>query len=289
MTELIQELELKRDDVIIKMEEYKRKRDEIDRLANSWADKRDELNKKVKFLREQAREQRNKVIRLNEEINKLKLEAQALRKESKKFSEKLAALMRYWLPKKGPRLGELREELKKLEFRQQTQVLTHEREKELVDRLGKIKTQIEEREKVLEQNEDIRKTLSTLDEIKNGLRERRKKILELVKEAREARKLINNLYRQADELRNKADEAQKQFIEFRQASAQEHKEYLALLSQVRDFDKVLSGLRQKEGIAVRAKIDSKLKEEAQKIYKRFKQGEKLSTEDLMTLQKAGLL
>ena len=51
-----------------------------------------------------------------------------------------------------------------------------------------------------------------------------------------------------------------------------------------DYDKIISGMRQKARKAKRKEDETSAKEEAEKIFDRFKAGEKLSTEDLMALR-----
>jgi uncharacterized coiled-coil DUF342 family protein len=58
---------------------------------------------------------------------------------------------------------------------------------------------------------------------------------------------------------------------------------------VHDYDKIIAGMRQKARKAKKKDDEASAKEEAEKIFEKFKAGEKLSTEDLMALQKSGYL
>jgi len=58
---------------------------------------------------------------------------------------------------------------------------------------------------------------------------------------------------------------------------------------VHDYDKIITGLRQKARKARKKKDESVAMKEAEDIFDKFKKGEKLSTEDLMVLQKSGYL
>ena len=59
--------------------------------------------------------------------------------------------------------------------------------------------------------------------------------------------------------------------------------------QVRNFEKIISGLRNKQRKEKRTKKKEVEKAEATNIFDRFKSGNKLSTEDLLVLQKGGYL
>lgn len=289
MAGIIEELELKRDELAIKLEGCRKRIEELERLATEQADKRDKLNEKTKLLRGKASESKAKLIKLREEINKIKSENDILTKEGRILAEKLSSLIRACLPKKGPYLSSLKEEAKQLEFKHMTTALEPRRERELVERLTKLKTQIREKERILEQNEDIKKTRKAFNEIEKSIQERKNKISSSIKECKEIAQIIAGTYREADRLRKEADAAQREFVRLKNISAREYEQYSALSAQLRDFDKIILSLKQKEGLALKAKTDFKVKERAQKIYERFKQGEKLSTDDLLTLQKAGFI
>ncbi len=70
---------------------------------------------------------------------------------------------------------------------------------------------------------------------------------------------------------------------------EEHKRHIDFIREVHDYDKILWGFKQKTRTGRIPGVERTARAEAEDIYERFKRGEKLSTEDLMTLQKAGLL
>ena len=61
------------------------------------------------------------------------------------------------------------------------------------------------------------------------------------------------------------------------------------IKQVHDYDKIIYSLKQKRRRFKKVKDEKIAKQQAEDIYERFKKGEKLDTEDLMYLQKAGYL
>ena len=107
--------------------------------------------------------------------------------------------------------------------------------------------------------------------------------------AQEAHDAMMGAYKESDAFRGEADHAQEKFVETKLAADEEHKAHVDLITKVHDYDKLISGIRQKEKKAIREKEDSVVKQEAEEIYERFKAGDKLSTEDLMILQKSGYL
>jgi uncharacterized coiled-coil DUF342 family protein len=97
------------------------------------------------------------------------------------------------------------------------------------------------------------------------------------------------LYEEGDELRKEADAAQEKFIESKLAADDEHREHIEQIRQVHDFDKLIAGIRDKGRKARREKDDTSAKKEADEIFEKFRSGEKLSTEDIMVLQKSGYM
>jgi len=282
-------IEQKRDEILIKMEEHRRKRDELNRKASGWADKRDEINSKSRKATEDASECRIKRNQLNEKVRNAKDIKDGLRADEENLSKKLHVLMKKHLPKDGVYLSKLKNDLRKLEFKQQTTVLAPKKEKELIDALTRIQNQVREREKILEENKEIKKVLTLLKDVRKNIRVEKKDITLLANAAQKEHDKMTQLYAEADKIRALADDAQKKFVETKKMADSEHKEYVALLEQVHELDKQVSGLRHKERTEKKARVDYGLRKQAEEIYDRFKTGEKLSTEDLMTLQKAGLL
>ncbi len=279
-------IEKKKDDLLAKMESYKNKRDRLNDKAGRWADKRDELNSKVKELIATAGEHRKKRGLLNEQVKNAKEKKKKLMAEEEQLSDTLGVLIKECLPEKGPYLSKLKNDLRALEFRQQTAVLTPKKEKALVGELSKIQKQIKEKEKMLEENKEVKEILTKLKQVRNELHIEKKKIAAFAHNAQKEHNEMNLLYSEADKLRKEADNAQKKFVENKILADKEHKEYVSSLEELKKIDKGFSGLKPGR---VKFRVDSGLKQQAEEIYKKFKDGEKLSTEDLMILQKAGLL
>jgi len=101
-------------------------------------------------------------------------------------------------------------------------------------------------------------------------------------------------YEQADKLRKEADAAQAKFVECKQAADEEHRKHIEQIKSVHEIDRDAAGYRGKNkgtrtGGKRRGPDSAENKKEAKEIFERFKAGEKLSTEDLMALQKSGYL
>jgi uncharacterized coiled-coil DUF342 family protein len=210
-------------------------------------------------------------------------------KKVNELNESVVNLKKTNLPREGPPIAKLKKELKALEFKQMTSVLTVEKERELIEQLSDLQKQIKEREKALEANDEVRNAIRGLREAKDKAEGHHRQVGELAEKAQTEHDEMIKLYEQADTLRKEADAAQEKFIETKLKADDEHKKHIEHIRQVHDYDKILTGLKQKARKARKKKEETQAMKEAEDIFDKFKKGEKLSTEDLMALQKSGYL
>ena len=97
------------------------------------------------------------------------------------------------------------------------------------------------------------------------------------------------LYEEADTLGKQADEAQAKFIECKKAADEEHKKHIEQIKSFHESDEKYASMKNKQKAVRKKKTDAGSKKAADDIFARFKSGERLSTEDLMALQKSGYL
>lgn len=289
MTELLEDLEAQRSKLNKKAEEHRRKRDKLNNTSRRWADKRDRLNSESRDNLEKANRHRKKRDSLNDQVKTAKVEREKYNKMASELQAKLGGLKKRHLPKDGVTLDKLKKEVRSLEFKQQTQVLSVDKERELLDILSDIQSKIREREKLLEGNQEIQEVMTQRNESKDKAENAHAKVGECANNAQVEHEAMVKFYDEADRLRREADHAQQEFISAKTDADEAHKNHVEMVKQVHDFDKIIAGLRQKKAKAKKDKIETAAKKEAEDIYDRFKAGEKLSTEDLMSLQKAGYL
>ncbi len=289
MTEMLEDLEEQRSKLNKKAEQHRRKRDRLNVTARRWADKRDKLNGMARESIDKANTHRKERDRLNERVRKAKEEREKLNKSASEAQAKLGGLKKKHLPKDGETLDKLKREVRSLEFKQMTSVLSVDKERELLELLGDIHAKIMEREKLLEGNEEFQKVLKERSEAKQKAEKAHKMVGEYADKAQVGHDAMCKFYDEGDGFRKEADKAQQEFIKAKLAADEAHNSHVEMVKQVHDFDKIIAGLRQKKAMARKELAETTAKMEAEVIYDRFKAGEKLSTEDLMCLQKAGYL
>lgn len=283
------DLEKQRERLNREAEKHKRRRNQLNDQTKEWVEKRDALNAKVREIVDEASTHREARDGLNEDVKQLKTERDEWNARVNELTEKLSRVKRRNLPKGRIPLGKLKKELRSLEFRQMTSVLTPDKERDLVEAMSRIESEIKAREKELEENEEVKAAVRELRETKEKAEVLHKKVGDAADAAQLEHDKMTELYEVSDQARRDADQAQEEFIKTKMMADEEHKKHIEFIRQVHDLDKIISGIRFKHRMA-RVRGDEKVaRREAEDIYERFKKGDKLSTEDLMTLQKSGYL
>ena len=288
---VLSDLETKREIANGEAEKHRRRRDELNLLTREWVEKRDALNAQVRGLVEEATKHRQKRDELNAQVQAAKVERDKWNRRVNELIARLNDLKRTKAPRGGVPVARLKRDVRELEFRQQTLVLKPSEEKALIDAMGRLQMEIRKREKELEQDEEVRKGTEELHATRDTAEASHKKVWELAEAAQQEHDAMVALFEQGDALRREADGAQEEFIKTKMLADEEHHRHIEFIRQVHDFDKIIYGIRQKgrkpsEGEALEG---VSTKRQAEMIFDKFRKGEKLSTEDLMMLQKSGYM
>ncbi len=286
----LNELEEKRGIVNEDAEKHRKLRDELNNQTKEWKAKRDALNTQVRELVDEAGKCREERDQLNQKVR----ETKELRDE---WNQKVTALKEQLAPFRTEKTDEknevpvkqLKKQLQDLEYIQQTKSLGKDKENEIVKQISVLARQIEEREKSYEQNDEIKGLVGQLREAKAQAETYHHQVSEYAEKAQAAHDKMIGFYEQADRLRKEADAAQAKFIECKQAADEEHRLHIEQIKSLHDVSKSADGIKNKKNAAKKRRADVESKKEAKEIFEKFKAGEKLSTEDLMTLQKSGYL
>ena len=289
-SENLEELEQKRSAINVDAEKHRRLRDDLNKQTKEWAAKRDALNAQVRAFVEDAGKQREERDSFNQKVRESKELRDEWNQKVTKLYEEMSAL-RKDVPedKQGVPVKQLKKQLGELEFKHQTQILKKSEEANIVKQISTIAREIDEREKSMEQGVEIREISQQLREAKTQAEFYHRAVSEYAENAQSAHDAMLKSYEQADMLRKEADGSQEKFIECKTQADEEHKKHIEQIKSIHEMDKDFNEARGKAKAAKKKKVDTESKKEAKEIFERFKNGEKLSTEDLMALQKSGYL
>jgi len=266
------------DNAIEKKDEYEKvlsniseERDKLNQKAKKQREIRDELNASLKENLNIAIEFRDKRNKINEEVEKNKKLRDNANNELKKME---------WTSGRKERF-KIENEIKKIDKIIETRVMDIKKENQLVKDANEL------RKKLMELQED-EKVQEEAQELKKVSEEYHAKVVELSEQAQEFHEKMLEYFRKTDEIRTNADESHKKFVEYKNQASQKHEEFKSVLGDIHKINKKLGGIKSRrrdmESRTSRKKNQEE-KERAEEIYRKFKEGKKLSTDELLLLQK----
>jgi uncharacterized coiled-coil DUF342 family protein len=278
--ETLKELEIKREMLNKEAEQHRVTRDQLNNEAKKWITERNELNEKLKQLLTNANEYKKRRDEYNEEVKKIKNEKNRLYQLALQYEEDLISKKESKYPQYGQKIWKLKKELKELEFKQMTSVLTKEKEKELIESISKIQIAIKEAENSIYKDNEINELNKLLKETKEKLDEINKKVKEMVNTGQEFHDKMLKEYELVDAVREQIDHANEEFIKVKLKADEEHRLHIQCITNIRDLDKMIKATKSKE------KKEEKISQSTDEILERLMKGEKISTEDIYSVQKA---
>ena len=249
-------------------------REEFNNIAKEERKIRDQLNASLKENLHKAIEFRNERNDINKEVEKAK-------KARNDANNKLKNLE--WSSGKRNKI-KIENEIKKIDKIIETRVLDIKKENQLVKNANDLRKQLND----IQEDETVQ---SEAQELKKLSEEEHAKVIELSEKAQEAHEKMLEFFRKTDDIRTAADEAHKKFIEARKNASAKHEEFKVTLSDIHVINKKLGTSKPRKRKAdnkpsgPKGNKNNEEKERAEKIFEKFKNGGKLSTEELLLLQK----
>lgn len=250
-------------------------RDRLNEEAKKYKQERDDLNSQIRENLDNAIKYRDERDRVNKEVKKYK----KLRDEAHQKYKKME-----WTSGRRDVL-QIEDEIKRLEKTIETRVLDIRKENELVKKVTDLRKKLQG----MQENEESRTEALELKEVSEG---HHAKVVELSDQAQETHEKMLEYFRHIDEIRSQADEAHKKFIKTREKANEVHEEVKATFGKIRKTNKAMDRVKAKERSVedeiVRQK-NSEEKERAEEIYRKFREGKKVSTDELLLLQKHNIV
>lgn len=269
------------------MEGVRKQKDEKEAEISKVADEREEFNKIAREQRKirdelnaSLKENLNKAIEYRNERNEINKQVEEAKKARNEANSKIKNLE--WNSGKRNKI-KIENEIKKIDKIIETRVLDIKKENQLVKNANDLRKQL------MEIHED-EAAKGEAEELRKVSEEEHGKVIELSEKAQAAHEEMLKYFRKTDDIRTAADDAHKKFIEARRNASDKHEEFKAILSDIHVINKKLGSNKPK-----RRKSDNKgssganknreEKQRAEEIFEKFKQGGKVSTEEILLLQK----
>lgn len=285
MTDAIQELERKRAEANAKADDFRAKRDKLNTEARTRAEERGRILDELHAKSAEAQDHRRHRDDLNDQVREAKRLREEWNHNLQERGDKVAELKRARTPRPGAiPVWRLRKELRELEFRHMTTALTGDQEKRLIEEMKRLEAAIKEQDAQLHEDPEIDKAIAAAEEARVEAEKHHAAVGQLAEEAQREHESMVALYESVDELRRQADDVQAKLIEVKSQADEAHRAHIAAIEEVRDLEKMLYAAR--GGRAPASWSDAEPPKEDD-FLARLKKGEKVSTEDLLELQKTG--
>lgn len=238
------------------------------RVAKDSKDKRNNLTEAVKNTKHSKEELEAKIQVLEEEVTKLK-------EEKRKVLDKIG-------------IGDpmmLKKEIKKLEFRIETEGLTFEKEKELMKVLSKMKKQYDSTKVIVDMEQKLSSKFRELREYREMMDMTKKIVQVSAKESQKHHVELIESSKEIDELKKKEDTFESEASKYKSEIAELGTELDAKMNRMDELRKVLG----ENNVRLREDVEKSnheiLKQKDNAVQEKIKTGKKLTTEDLLILQR----
>lgn len=286
---MLNDLMEKRKKILAESEEHKNRRNELNASASKFARERNTFNNQTREFVEEAQKNKDLRDKYNQDVLDLKAQRNDFNDKANVLFEEIEGFKKEHGTLKNRGIKELQKQIEHMEYRQQTEVFTTNKERELIEKIKQMMAQVREQEAELEQNKEMRTKVTEARDFRKLASDLHAKVTEFAELAQKHHDLMVESYRKADKSREAADGAHKSFVESQESADSEHKFFIACQKELRDYDKVISGLRKKTKKVKVTKEQKAVRKEAESLFKNFRAGEKLTTDDILLLQRSKLI
>jgi len=286
--QMLKELQEKRTILKNELEKFRNKRNELNTEASKWSAQRNELNRMSRMLMDEAQHYKHERDEYNKKVSEYKVKRDICNKKITEINAEIEKIKKR-CNLTGTPVSELKKEIENLEFRQQTNVLSPEKEKELVTTIASLVSEYKAKMAEIERNAELKSAMEKLESLRKEASLYHKKVTEYADMAQEFHDKMIKVFKEGEAIRIKSDRVHRKFVEIQDGADRQHHLFIKTQKEIRDLDKMIHSITRR-GREDRRKVERiKVRKEAEAIYDLFRHGEKISTEDLMLLQRSDLL
>jgi uncharacterized coiled-coil DUF342 family protein len=289
MSDSIEDLIKSKDEFQKNANELKDKRNQLHDKSKKLADERDNLNSSIRNLRNKISDHKKHRDELNERVRHAKEQRNALNKSYNEAKKQIETIERERSSAPGANINNLRKQLRGLENEQMTTAMSPQKEKKIIEVISGIHAKIKEAEDRLNKDPKLKKAMEEEKIIKQKAEKQHDLVEKLATRAQEEHESMMNLIKQLDAQVKKVNNVQETIVMTKIEADRVHKEFIECVDKIHDLERQITSTQEKKRKTKKAADLTTAQKEADEIFERFKRGEKLSTEDLMALQKAGLI
>lgn len=264
------------------IEELYERRNRLQGEVESLEESRIRIEEEIARLCERRRRLLNRIRELRSEISNSRKERDRYNQETgenKKMRDECNARLReiYEEIKRLNGIGdfnieEIRREIDRLEFIQQTTALSPDRERRLVERISLLRRKLEHAEEEIRRRSELSELWSKFSELKTMAEQYHKKVLQSARLAQEFHRRLLNSQRELEETKREMENVNNEIKMLMDKSKQLRRSIVRAQRELREFNEVLNAL---ERIP-----------KHENVYEKLKAGEKITTEDILAMQRS---
>lgn len=267
-------------------------RDHEDRLqseALDCAEKRDKLNGRVKNLRDEVLELRSLRDELNNNVKKLKQHRNEMTariherlEEIRKLGEESKALAKR---KPSRRHEVLQKEVESIDWTIQTTSLTLQEDKELVEKVKQLETQLAIYRKLEQLAKRIAQSRAEIKTMKSECELLHRQLTENAQKSQETHRKMLEKTEETKKLKKEADSMHKEFLQVKERTRPLQEEVRLVVNQIRQLKGEIREEMQRETKESQDALRETLERQAKE---KLKRGERLSWEEFQLLAEKGM-
>ena len=267
-------------------------RDQVSRLeteASEWAGKRDKLNGRMRSLRDEVLELRGQRDELNSKVKELKQHRNEMIARVHERFEKIKKLEeeKRALVKRRPARGHeaLQKEVESIDWTIQTTSLTLQEDRELVEKVKQLETQLAVHKKLEQATKRIAQMRTDIKAMRSESGLLHKQLTENARKSQETHGKALEKIEESKTFKTEADNMHKQFLQAKERARPVQAEMKVVLSQIRQLKGEMREELQKERKESQDALRETLEKQARE---KLKRGEKLSWEEFQLLAEKGI-
>lgn len=250
-------------------EEHSKKIRELIRKIKDNKSKRDSLTEQVKKDKELRDQLNSKIANKISEFKNLSREKQGIIKKHKINADPF----------------QIKNEIERLESRIETEVMSFEREKEIMKRIKELKKEYKDSKDISSIFGKIDSASKEIDGLKAEAEDAHKRIQSRAKESQSRHEEMIASSKEADELRVKEESAFHKFVEMKKKFDGVNEKLKEKLLEMNKAKKETDKYQLENKVEKQRVEEEFLKMKEEDVQKKMKRGEKLTTEDILVFQR----
>ena len=273
--------------------DLKKSLNEINNQKESWFEKKNEctaqisdLIKNVNELKKKRNEFTGKVKELKQKRKELSDKIKKAINEVKAFEKERNSIQNKYDIKEDP--AAIAAAVERLEFKIETEVMSFDKEQQLMKKIKDLKKQVEEAKGLGEIWGRVRDKSREIKELKKQAEDAHRKVQQLASESQKCHEEMIEKSKQIDELRVKEEDAYRKFFELKQKFSEVNESLKKRLPEINDLRDKLDLDREETKKEKAAKQEKRLNTKSLEVKDKIRKGKKLTTEDLLVFQKTNM-